>query len=217
MQTTSILNQDIDDRDTFLRNAGKILIHQPVVYKPKEEILSVSGDKKVAKMYDFYWIDFAFTAPGVDQNDASALRIAIRIDERSCGPGPESCIAMDLIPLKISSPVEVENEYASPDLEFETKLGTIKVGELFKRTTKKTIYKPKVEAQGLQSDEFAWQFLSDEIGEESKRVTAVVRVPKGKTSIGLTVQGLVRGAYLWGEIPGFWAVSSWQSVPISLQ
>jgi hypothetical protein len=97
---------------------------------------------------------------------------------------PRDCIVLDLVPLSYR-----EEPMDAGGLIIGTMLG----GQIEYRQH----LKPVVEAYGLQSNEFGWQFRGEALGFGSKRIAALIRIPKTTRQVDLEGAFVLRGPKTW--------------------
>ena len=97
---------------------------------------------------------------------------------------PRDCIVLDLVPLSyLQEPLDASG------VIIETMLG----GQIeYQRHLK-----PVIEAYGLQSNEFGWQFRGEALSFGSKRIAALVRVPRETNQVDLESAFVLKGPSTW--------------------
>lgn len=170
--------------------AGEVTFGKPIAYHAKEMGLKIPPS--LQKTYDIYWLELAFTPMPKESSNFENITFSIQLEDRRA-------IALELVPLEFGTKVKDESKVSTPEIEIDTKIGTVSIGEFFSKRVEYEYIKPTVSAVGLREPIFGW-IMRDKMTERgAKRFVCILGTAKGTKSIDLemAVSGTLRASRIW--------------------
>jgi len=183
--TTKLALSDERVASSTLVQLGGIRFGIPIAYTARDKKLVL--EPSVAKNYDVYWLEFAIS-PGEEAiRTVSDLFFLVTLQN-------SSTIALELVPLRYGGEQAVTEKFGTPEVSIE---GKVTVGQIYEQTIEYKQLKPTILATGLHDAQFGWRLMDQMVDTSSKRLIAIVRVPKGTRELPLTmaVSGTIKQWY----------------------
>lgn len=161
-----------------LVNLGDVTFGKPLVFPASEKKLKI--EPSLAKAYDVYWIEFALSAGDDAVANVSDLFFAVTLQL-------PSAIALELVPLRYGMEITHRSTLKTPEVAVEADGNKISVGEFYEQSIEYQELKPTILATGLHEAAFGWTLKDEIVDSSSKRLIAIVGVPKKISSLAVVM------------------------------
>ena len=165
---------DLPVAAAVLINEGEAGFGRPLPYTSKDKSLSVAPT--LARRYDIYWVELAVSP----SEELIQNIVELRYDFAIKGI---DALALDLQPARIGVETSIEGTAKTPTV----KVGEVEVGEMFSRTIQYKYIRPTILAHGVLTSSLGWIFTGESLDASTKRMFAVIGVPKGSKQISATL------------------------------
>ena len=161
---------DLPIAASVLTKEGDAGIGIHLVFTAVEKNLKV--EPSLLRSYDVYWIQLAINPSEELVSRSSELRYDVTIQT-------PNCLVLSLQPLRVGTEENTTSKVSAP----EVKVGDVEVGEMFSRTIEYRQIRPTILGHGVQMSSFGWIFSDDALDASTKKLFAVVGVPKHQKEI----------------------------------
>jgi hypothetical protein len=175
---------DLPVATSILVKAGDAGIGRPLIFTAAEKNLKI--ERSLMNQYDIYWIQFAVNPSEELAEQSLELRYDIAIQDANC-------LALNIQPDRVGVKESVRSVDNTPDV----KVGNVEVGEMYSRTIEYQHIRPTILGHGVQLPSFGWIFSDEALDASTKRLFAVVGVPKNQKEISteMSVTAKLKGYF----------------------